>query len=781
MKNHLKTWAKGTIVTLAAVLTYGTAFADFVGNTYTNGADMPTAWDHWGGLTPFYSSISAANLRSATQSGQYAPGNLAIPGAAYYQLGETLTAPQAHYNLKAISVLMSGTASGLVQMHLFDITGSLKSNNGPITNGSGANYSITGDLLGGGSGITFTNTGSLGATNQWIFTLGTGTNDDTGIVLGDGHYYVLEFWEPSTATTLINWWRTGGGDPGDGSQEGQGFLGGGEYGQRQTITTAGGAGGAPRDYCLALFGTATSSPITVSTNPPPGLVANFVDTFLAAGISGNVYSAGQITNVWTNWYGSAVTYPSGITWDTADAHGNANSGAMEITAAFDGSGNTQFAVMDGFAGINPAFNGAGLISFECDVRFDPGSPTTLNGSVANFGHLQFGTVSNAFTSQDYFGNVEIAAGNTNWTHISIPINSATDTNLATIYNVIFHIDGNWYSGSPLNGTTKLFIDNVRFVGLQTVATTPPTMQQFSKAVPGLRFVAPNNGSPNSRQNIASQVSALSWIGSEPFAYSIQVTNFASASATNFEFHMWLVPIASLPYDPYSNTFEDNDSTNVVSFKLLASGSNYVGQVLYKLNTYHDVPTNIVAAITNTTAIGTWTVNFTSDTGGTLTAPGGASASFTIPSAVAAAFDPNLGGTLAYYGILPNLGANLGQAVDIAKIVAGPFVSDMFSADDSLDTNSTWTITAQLPASIWLATTKAKYWVNWNYPDTGYGLVESTNLNSGTAWVNPSIYNSHTPVETRLLGNTRWALIPTNGVPAVASKLFFTMKHPAPAN
>ncbi len=191
--------------------------------------------------------------------------------------------------------------------------------------------------------------------------------------------------------------------------------------------------------------------------------AYVLDQFDPSGTGGNNYASGQITNVWGNWFGTAFT---SVSWDsTSDADTSPASGSLKITAAFNGTSN-QFAVYNGLNGITPALIGLFYTNFQCDVRFAPGSATAVIGGVATFGHLQFGT-STALGGQAFFGGpsygVDIAATNSNWVHVSIPIDPVTYTSLQNIYSVLIHIFGP-YTSPALNGSTTLWVDNIRFVG-----------------------------------------------------------------------------------------------------------------------------------------------------------------------------------------------------------------------------------------------------------------------------------------------------------------------------
>jgi glucuronoarabinoxylan endo-1,4-beta-xylanase len=176
-----------------------------------------------------------------------------------------------------------------------------------------------------------------------------------------------------------------------------------------------------------------------------------VDQFNPSGTGGNSYAGGQIGNVWGNWFGGAF---QSLTWDsTSDANTNASSGSMKITANFG----DQFEVYNGYNGIVPPLNGLQYTNFQCDVRFAKGSATANN----TFGHVQFGIA--VGSSQDYFGSVDVPSSNTNWVHVSIPLNATTDPNLQSINDVLIHIYGPYYSPG-LSGASTLWVDNIKFVG-----------------------------------------------------------------------------------------------------------------------------------------------------------------------------------------------------------------------------------------------------------------------------------------------------------------------------
>jgi len=190
-----------------------------------------------------------------------------------------------------------------------------------------------------------------------------------------------------------------------------------------------------------------------------------VDDFNPSGVGPYNYANGQIGNVWTNWFGNAFV---SLVWSTNNVGNNPNSGSMQINLDFNGEGSipNQFEVYDP-NGIYPPVNGTEYTTFQCDVRFAPGSASGMGNGSNTFGYLQFGDEDNSGTGQDYFGGVYVAATNTNWVSVSLPINPATDPNLTNIYNLLIHIYG---PSSSLSGTSTLWVDNIQFAGPTPLTT-----------------------------------------------------------------------------------------------------------------------------------------------------------------------------------------------------------------------------------------------------------------------------------------------------------------------
>ena len=182
-------------------------------------------------------------------------------------------------------------------------------------------------------------------------------------------------------------------------------------------------------------------------------VTNVVDRF-----DTNSYPSGSLAGKWSNWFGAAFQT---LSLDAAqDANTNAASGAMKITANFPVA-TDQFEIWNGINGFSPAISGFQFTNLSCDVKFAVGSATNSSGK---FGTLEFGVPTPGY-GQNYFGNIVVAANNTNWVHVSIALNANSNTNLQNITGLLIHI---W--GAGLVGPSTLWVDNLQFIGSASSGT-----------------------------------------------------------------------------------------------------------------------------------------------------------------------------------------------------------------------------------------------------------------------------------------------------------------------
>ena len=521
----------------------------------------------------------------------------------------------------------------------------------------------------------------------------------------------------------------------------------------------------------------------LGADAPPAATTNLVvDDFVPAGVSpsnpanydyyqsAQNYSSGQITNVYGNWFGGAF---ESLSWDSAsDASNNPASGSLKINVNWT-NGN-QFVVWNqgspnNFFALN--VNANTFTNFECDVRFSPDSAVATSGSLTNiFGHLRFGNRTAGY-SQEWFGAVDVVATNTNWVHVSIPLNTTSFPSLTNINGLLFNIDRNFYSLN-LSTHSTLWVDNIKFVGPVAAPVVAAPTLAVEKANPRLRIFAGSSVNTYDRASIATVDVNQSWIGGTfPVTYSFTLTSVPALEG--WQTHLFLIPThATTPGNGvFNNQFVDYQASNSVWLQINSSSNgNCTANVSWKANNPNANPNNVAVNITNSTPVGTWAVTFNSASTGTLTAPGASPVAFTITDPdVATRFANPL---VAIFGIQPQSSAYYGRYVEYSAIsvsgVAGTPTSDNFTTATSLGSN--WDVTdSAYTNSIVQVPPGSAYWVNWSLPDAGYGLEVAPTLTDTTYKV-PEFYNAYNdglvlPV-TRQEGARRWALVPTNCLPTV---------------
>jgi hypothetical protein len=526
----------------------------------------------------------------------------------------------------------------------------------------------------------------------------------------------------------------------------------------------------------------------------------------------NIYAAGNITNIYANWFGSAF---SNVVWDASnDAQSNANSGSLKIIANFGTSGGDQFLVMDkgpgfSYAGINPPItNGIGLLTFQCDVRYDTNSPTWITGGGTNYGNLQFGVIP-PYTSQDVIGAVTISVTNTannGWVHVTLPLNAVTDPNLLSFSGLFIKMDGASYGN--LQGTTTLWVDNLEFTKTN-ITVVPLPVLAVQKASPSLRIFAGSTANTYDRAELATIDNNQSWIGgSYPVSYSF---NLLSYPANINQTHIFLVPVNTSGQANMGNVsgsvneYIDYQASNGMWLVLQPfGGGQATASVLWKTNLANANPNQTALVFTNPTAIGTWTLTFSNNNSGAVTGPGGASHAFTITNGTVATDFANP--LVAYFGLQPNSSTGIGQYEDWGSItvsgVAGVNENDNFTTDTSFNTGL-WNIntyTVPLNTCVQLVTTNTPYWLSWTLPAVNYDVATGTNIlaassdNTPGGWMLPEYYNSYNTGTTPLPGEAQqgskiWVLVPStclptlNGQPGgtLAPDGFFRLMNPPPVN
>ena len=248
-----------------------------------------------------------------------------------------------------------------------------------------------------------------------------------------------------------------------------------------------------------------------------------------------------------------------------------------------------------------------------------------------------------------------------------------------------------------------------------------------------------------------------------------------------------------------NEFIEYQASNTLWMIINPAGNGAVtASVQWKTNLPNANPNITGVTITNSTAIGAWTLSFSSATSGTLTAPGAAPAAFTIadPTVTTDFANP----AVAYFGIQPNATAGEGEYEDWQSIsvtgVSGTQENENFSAETTFDTGGIWANNSAQTNSLQLATSDTPYWVNWTLPAQGYslGTAESIlgNTNTIDPWMLPEYYNDYGGTGNGTIlpgianqGSKSWVLIPSTCLPTVdgsqlgvpAQTAFFKLSNP----
>jgi hypothetical protein len=492
----------------------------------------------------------------------------------------------------------------------------------------------------------------------------------------------------------------------------------------------------------------------------------------------NVYANGDLTNIYANWFGTAF---SNVVWDpTMDAQGNPNSGSMEITASFGTNGGDQFTLMDkgpGFtyAGLNPPItNGLGLLTFQCDVYYDPSSPTWVTGGGTNYGQLRFGIIP-PYGPQDYFGSVLISVTNTGWVHVTLPLNAALDPNLLNFSGIMLGMDGASYGN--LQGVTRLWVDNLEFT-YTNIVILPPTVMQISKPTPAMRLFTGSSGQYD-RQEVATVDASQSWIGgSYPVSYSFTIKNLPEIIQQT---HIFLIPVNSTPgASPYGYNGVDYTATNglwlTIGTNALTAG-NVWAVVSWKTNSpsANAYSANVALTITNPPSLfGTWTLTFNNHNSGTLTTPGASPVPFTIN-------DPNIdtdfaNPVIAYFGCQGNTLPPSGAYEDWATIsvhgVSGVNENEDFTKYADGNLSSTWTNMSAAVQDLVIVSTNdtPAYWINWNLPATGLNIGSSISL-PASQWINPAYFSDYNDINSprgipAQFGPNMWVLLSSDNLPTV---------------
>lgn len=419
-----------------------------------------------------------------------------------------------------------------------------------------------------------------------------------------------------------------------------------------------------------------------------------------------------------------------------------------------------------------------------------------------FGHAAAG----AYSSGEYYGNgaqTNISAAwfpppGSGWVHVDMPMGTfgtANATALNTTSAAFSFGIGAYMAGLTSINHQEIDIANVQIVMDTNPPAIPPPTMNIVQARPGLRVFTQDHTATYNQEGFGTVDPNESWIGvatpANPVSYSVTFGSFDTVD--NYAFYAQFVQNAN-PGNPYGVY----NGTNALVWTIQKGGGVFSTRIDWKTNAPAAGQTNNALPLTTTTSTtgrGTWTLTFTNDTNGTVTAPDGTSAAFTLPNdpAWTALFANPL---IIDFGTAPNNTAGYGQWIDISKIAISNVVDglqfDDFTQDDVLNTGL-WNTGFSLnnnPPSVIQVSTNTPLWVNWTVPDDLFVLATKADLSdTNVPWYTPNYYGNGITISTPTqMGNTtKWTLIPSTCLPTTdaipggqaSASAFFRLQKPGP--
>jgi hypothetical protein len=334
--------------------------------------------------------------------------------------------------------------------------------------------------------------------------------------------------------------------------------------------------------------------------------------------------------------------------------------------------------------------------------------------------------------------------------------------------------------NPAANIVNFYIDNMQ---VYTYTTTAPTNSISKVTGPtGLTLVTTTNSTVDNEEYERQGVVATndySWTTdytSQGNTYALTITNFPSATYSNYEAYMFLVgePVA----------VEPNPDWNEANVIVLAVQNNADGSaratLSYKVNEpggnsqYYS--SGALGTVTNASgAKGTWTLsvaqNYAIDPANLNTSdqiivktPDGNTLSTNLAAGTSSLYfdgQAGLGATMVYLGSQPNATNNIGQSVVYSgcKITynagGSPLLSDNFSSAQLQ--YPPWQLAAEDPTGVIQVPANAAFWWQWTTPDANYVQQTSASLGATAAWSNPGLL-PHT-----VFGTKETVFIPTTMV------------------
>jgi len=476
--------------------------------------------------------------------------------------------------------------------------------------------------------------------------------------------------------------------------------------------------------------------------PSPYKPAEQTFSFQLQGNSGTGYSAPvtvYIDNVRMNPVSNSWII-DGFTNDTSSTYQNAGwtgiSSTAQLTTSKDAGGNlvpagalqwdiafpTDNSWQQCWLGHEPSgfvMDPSRFVYWECDVMVD--AANSMANPDGSYGALSF-DIRNGTWGDNFTSAVTLDSSYTSWKHLKFPLPSITAS-------VGFDIIANNVHAGPI----RLYIDNIQM-------SKPNTLPKMAGLLPGspggVKISVNGAGDQWNRQSLcvpAGMDTGNGWIGVTPASYSYTITNFPTAATSpGFESHVYIVNgdagFAAGGDLNYNETYGGVD-WNAATLALMRVQNGTNGGVMttfeFKTNSTASNPltNNVITCVFSnlTTADGTWSLNFTSDTTGNITGPMGVVTNFTIAPDVAAQFNGSV--SFVQFGVFKDDAQNSGINDNKGAIFTHVSVTNangvLFDDDFSggFTNKYAWRVSSA-PLTQWIPQ-GTKYWLKWTVPDTGF--------------------------------------------------------------
>lgn len=358
-----------------------------------------------------------------------------------------------------------------------------------------------------------------------------------------------------------------------------------------------------------------------------------------------------------------------------------------------------------------------------------------------------------------------------WTHFSFPL---TALGLTSSHGWVFQ------AGGGMTNTITYYIDNIRV----WTPATPPSIKSVARGggTPGGAQVKMDlTGPANQWQRDAICVPAgqtdYSWYAKGGVTYSFVITNFPDAAThPGFDAHLYIVNQDTIPGTGtgFNQTYGgcDWNAADLVTVQL-ANGTN--GGVdftfTYKTNQPNANPTNRMATLHASSALGGWYVYFGNDNiSVTMSNSSGLTTNFTLPQEVADRFNADI--SWIQIGAFKNDGAadghNDGASCTFSRIAmeGGTFPFDDTFGGPGLTANYAWR-TSSSSAIHWIPDGLGA-WLTWTVPDDGYTATVSGTVTG--PYADAGVTYSY------IQGDKRTAAVPTANLPG-GNAAFFRLQKP----